>query len=366
MRRAHRSFTRLACREERRATAMAKASSGSLRADSLVFIPGAWSAEEIGVRKRLGNCAEQLAGADALPEAALRAVVREVRAELVALGLPRDDNTATRESCGGAYVENSAPTPESRDACGHAGGPERVGLALDALAADSARAAPHDSVIIPRTGVGEVGPVGALGTVSDGGSMIFDQSTLKKTKKKKASPAPDPDDALLADAMALAESERVAAQRARIVLQDTDESLVSSGLSPDTITTAAPDTSVAFAPSQAAASTPAAASAGPGAERSGTPAEWLDGPTVSGGDLTLASWLEFVGCPELLPRLQEERLDAPDFWLLFSVSNDAQWDGWPSTFRQELSLFREFSGNLGDTLPWELFLQVRDALARAA
>ena len=137
---------------------MAKASSGSLRADSLVFIPGAWSAEEIGVRKRLGSCAEQLAGADALPEAALRAVVREVRAELVALGLPRDDNTATRESCGGAYVENSAPTPESRDACGHAGAPEGVGLALDALAADSARAAPHDSVIIPLTGAGEGGP----------------------------------------------------------------------------------------------------------------------------------------------------------------------------------------------------------------
>ena len=164
----------------------------------------------------------------------------------------------------------------------------------------------------------------------------------------------------------MAESERVAAQRARIVLQDTDESLVSSGLSPDTITTAAPDTSVAFAPSQAAASTPAAASAGPGAERSGTPAEWLDGPPVSGGDLTLASWLEFVGCPELLPRLQEERLDAPDFWLRFSVAEDAKWDGWASTFRQELSLFREFSGNLGDTLAWELFLQVRDALARAA
>ena len=86
---------------------MAKASSGSLRADSLVFIPGAWSAEEIGVRKRLGNCAEQLAGADALPEAALRAVVREVRAELVALGLPRDDNTATREICGGLMLRTS-------------------------------------------------------------------------------------------------------------------------------------------------------------------------------------------------------------------------------------------------------------------
>ena len=123
MRRAHRSYTRLACREERRAAAMARSSSGSLRADSLVFTPGAWSAEEIGVRKRLGRCAEQLAGADALPEAALRAVVREVRAALVALGLPRDDNTATREIFGGAHVENFAPTPESRDACGHAGAP---------------------------------------------------------------------------------------------------------------------------------------------------------------------------------------------------------------------------------------------------
>ena len=130
MRRAHRSYTRLACREERRAAAMARSSSGSLRADSLVFTPGAWSAEEIGVRKRLGKCAEQLAGADALPEAALRAVVREVRAELVALGLPRDDNTATREICGGAHVENFAPTPESRDACGHAGAPPHFVLAV--------------------------------------------------------------------------------------------------------------------------------------------------------------------------------------------------------------------------------------------
>ena len=45
--------------------------------------------EEVSFRERLGSCAKRLSAADALPEAELRAVVREVHADLVGLDLPQ-------------------------------------------------------------------------------------------------------------------------------------------------------------------------------------------------------------------------------------------------------------------------------------
>ena len=84
--------------------------------------------------------------------------------------------------------------------------------------------------------------------------------------------------------------------------------------------------------------------------------------TAPRGELTLESWLDFIGCPELLLRLRAERLDGPDFWLLLSTVRDSQLDGWPERFRQEAAIFRGISWVSPGPLTWEPFLRLREAV----
>ena len=87
--------------------------------------------EEVSFRERLGSCAKRLSAADALPEAELRAVVREVHADLVGLDLPQRVLGAAHSAPGLA-----PPVPVG-------GGTPATVLALDhtALAADAVRSA---------------------------------------------------------------------------------------------------------------------------------------------------------------------------------------------------------------------------------
>ena len=63
-----------------------------------------------GFRERLRSFARQLADAEDLPEPAMRAVVRGVRIELVALGQPESSDDAT---CADRDAPSAGPAPGS-------------------------------------------------------------------------------------------------------------------------------------------------------------------------------------------------------------------------------------------------------------
>ena len=350
--------------------------------------------EEVSFRERLGSCAKRLSAADALPEAELRAVVREVHADLVGLDLPQRVLGAAHSAPGLA-----PPVPVG-------GGTPATVLALDhtALAADAVRSAEDPGIgaeagAPPTTVANEMEAAATVSVAVDefGDTLGSTEGTTKEKKKKKkratgAARDPDPDDGILAEAIAVAEAERRDAGGDKIMPQIPNEALLSSGSPSARVSDAALVTflePVAVAPldrgavavdgsvdtahgsymstaSGSAMATSTAARRTPGlgpAPAVGMPAIVIGSQaTAPRGELTLESWLDFIGCPELLLRLRAERLDGPDFWLLLSTVRDSQLDGWPERFRQEAAIFRGISWDSPGPLTWEPFLRLREAV----